>query len=108
MAHGYLDVYTWAAAAEKAKSFDIDKVRKAAVSLDWHDYVMGKTKFATNQSLYQTAYVGELEPDGQFKILWQSEEADFPRALRSTGLSGQEVRDQVGNFEMELECRCMQ
>jgi urea transport system substrate-binding protein len=79
MAHGYLDVYTWAAAAEKAKSFDPDKVRKAAVSLDWHDYVMGKTKFALNQSLYQTAYVGELGPDAQFKILWQSKAPIFPQ-----------------------------
>lgn len=78
MAHGYLDVYFWAAAAEKAKSFDVDAVRKAAVKLEWKDVVMGKTKFAANQSLYQTAYVGELDPDGQFKILWNSEKPIFP------------------------------
>lgn len=72
MAHGYLDVYEWAAAAEAAKSFDPTKVRKAAVKLGWKDIVMGKTKFAPNQSLYQTAYVGELQADGQFKILWHS------------------------------------
>jgi len=78
MAHGYLDVYTWAAAAEKAKSFDVDKVRRAAVGLEWKDIVMGKTKFAANQSLYQTAYVGELDPDGQFKILWNSDKPIFP------------------------------
>ncbi|MFZ1890055.1 MAG: urea ABC transporter substrate-binding protein [Candidatus Binataceae bacterium] len=79
MAHGYLDVYVWAAAAEKAKSFDVDKVRKAAVTLDWKDIVMGKTKFATNQSLYQTAYVGELGADGQFNILWHSDAPIFPQ-----------------------------
>jgi urea transport system substrate-binding protein len=78
MAHGYLDVYVWAAAAEKAKSFDVDKVRRAAVGLEWKDIVMGKTKFATNQSLYQTAYVGELDPEGQFKILWNSDKPIFP------------------------------
>jgi urea transport system substrate-binding protein len=78
MAHGYLDVYVWAAAAEKAKSFDVDKVRRAAVSLEWKDIVMGKTKFAANQSLYQTAYVGELDSEGQFKILWNSEKPIFP------------------------------
>ena len=79
MAHGYLDVYVWAAAAEKAKSFDIDKVRKAAVTLGWKDIVMGKTKFAANQSLYQTAYVGELGADGQFNILWHSDAPIFPQ-----------------------------
>jgi urea transport system substrate-binding protein len=39
---------------------------------------MGKIKFAPNQSLYQTAYVGQLQPDGQFKILWQSKEPLLP------------------------------
>src|SRR6201995_1548862 len=33
MVHGYVDVYIWKAAVEKAGSFDIDKVRKAAVGL---------------------------------------------------------------------------
>jgi urea transport system substrate-binding protein len=72
MIHGYLDVYTWAAAVEKAKSFDVDKVRKAATMLGYSDYGMGKTKFAANQSLVQTGFVGALQPDGQFKIIWKS------------------------------------
>ncbi len=78
MAHGYLDVYVWAAAAERAKSFDVDKVRRAAVKLEWKDIVMGKTKFAVNQSLYQTAYVGQLDASGQFDILWHSQKPIFP------------------------------
>jgi urea transport system substrate-binding protein len=72
MAHGYLDVYAWAAAVKKAGTFDVDKVRKAAATLPFSDVGMGEAKFASNQSLTQTAYVGELEPSGQFKILWQS------------------------------------
>jgi urea transport system substrate-binding protein len=72
MAHGYLDVYSWAAAVKKAGTFDPAKVRKAATTLTWSDLGLGKTKFAANQSLAQTAYVGELEADGQFKILWKS------------------------------------
>jgi len=39
---------------------------------------MGKIKFAKNQSLYQTAYVGQLQPDGEFHILWQSKEPLLP------------------------------
>jgi urea transport system substrate-binding protein len=72
MAHGYLDVYEWAAAVTKAGSFDPEKVRKAAVTLAYSDVGLGETKFARNQSLVQTGYVGQLMPDGQFKILWQS------------------------------------
>lgn len=72
MAHGYIDVLMWAAAVRKANSFDPQAVRKAATELGWDNSVMGSIKFASNQSLYQTAYVGQLQPDGEFKILWQS------------------------------------
>jgi urea transport system substrate-binding protein len=72
MAHGYLDVYAWKAAVTKAGTFDIDKVRKAAAGLTFADVGLGHTAFAPNQSLTQTAYVGQLLPSGQFKVLWQS------------------------------------
>jgi urea transport system substrate-binding protein len=72
MAHGYLDVYAWAAAVKKAGSFDPALVRKAATSLAYTESALGETKFVNNQSLAQTAYVGQLLPSGQFKILWQS------------------------------------
>jgi urea transport system substrate-binding protein len=78
MVHGYVDVYEWAAAVKKAGSFDIEKVRKAASTLPYENVGMGETKFATNQSLVQTAYVGQLLPDGQFKILWQSKAPVVP------------------------------
>jgi urea transport system substrate-binding protein len=71
MVHGYLDVYAWKAAVEKAKSFDVDKVRAAAVGLAV-PAPMGVVKFAANQSLYQPALVGKLDPKGQFAIEWQS------------------------------------
>jgi urea transport system substrate-binding protein len=72
MAHGYLDVYSWAAAVKKAGTFDIQKVRAAAAKLPYSDVGLGETKFASNQSLVQTGYVGQLLPSGQFKILWHS------------------------------------
>jgi len=72
MVHGYLDVYVWKAAVEKAKSFDVDKVRATAVGLAVPS-PMGVVKFAANQSLYQPALVGKLDPKGQFIIEWQSQ-----------------------------------
>ncbi len=78
MVHGYVDVIEWAAAVKKAGSFDPARGAQAAVQLDWVDSCMGKIKFAPNQSLYQTAYVGQLQPDGQFKILWQSKQPLLP------------------------------
>lgn len=77
MVHGYLDVYAWKAAVEKAKSFDVDKVRAAAVGLSVPS-PMGVVKFAANQSLYQPALVGKLDAKGQFAIEWQSKEQIAP------------------------------
>lgn len=79
MTHGYLDVLMWAKAVELAKSFSPNAVRKAATELPWQNTVMGKVKFANNQSLIQKAYVGELQPNGEFKILWQSKQAIMPQ-----------------------------
>ena len=72
MVHGYLDVYAWKAAVEKARSFDPDAVRKAAATLGGFDTPMGKVSFAANQSLTQKAYIGKLKGDGQFEIIADS------------------------------------
>jgi urea transport system substrate-binding protein len=72
MVHGYLDVYVWKAAVEKAGSFDPKAVRDAAVSIDAIPSPLGPAKFATNNSLIQTGYVGQSDATGQFKILWTS------------------------------------
>jgi urea transport system substrate-binding protein len=78
MVHGYANVYLWKAAVEKAKSFDPDAVRKAAVQMDWMSTPLGRVRFAENQSLYQTVYIGELQGDAQFKILWSTKEPVKP------------------------------
>ena len=72
MVHGYLDVYIWKAAVEKAGSTDPAKVRAAAVTLDAIPTPLGTVKFIGNNSLTQTGYIGQSLPDGQFKILWSS------------------------------------
>jgi len=72
MVHGYLDVYIWKAAVEKAQSFDPAKVRAAAVTLGPIETPLGAVNFAPNNSLIQTGYIGKANPAGQFEILWTS------------------------------------
>ena len=72
MVHGYIDVYIWKAAVEKAGSFDPGKVRAAAVTLDAIPTPLGTVKFIANNSLVQNGYIGQADPTGQFKILWTS------------------------------------
>ena len=88
MVHGYIDVLIWAAAVKKAGSFDPQAVRKAATQMGWTNSPMGEVKFADNQSLYQTAYVGQLQPDGQFNVLWQSKQALRPEPYDSLAFPG--------------------
>jgi urea transport system substrate-binding protein len=78
MIHGYIDVYVWKAAVEKAKSTDPVKVRAAAVTLESIPTPMGPVKFMDNNSLVQTGYIGQSQPDGQFKIIWTSPAAINP------------------------------
>lgn len=78
MVHGYVDVYIWKAAVEKAGSTDPAKVRAAAVTLDAIPTPLGSVKFIANNSLVQTGYIGQSMPDGQFKIIWNSPTAIDP------------------------------
>jgi len=78
MVHGYIDVYLWKAAVEAAKSFDPIKVRDAAAKLATMPSAMGPVKFADNDSLVQSAYIGQADAKGQFKILWASPTAIQP------------------------------
>jgi urea transport system substrate-binding protein len=77
MVHGYLDVYAWKAAVEKAKSFDPRAVRKAAPGIEF-DTALGKAKFDGNGSLYQKVLVGQAQPDAQFSVVWSTEDAVKP------------------------------
>jgi len=79
MVHGYEDVYVWAAAVKKAGTFDPTAVRDAAVTLGYADSPLGDVKFAQNQSMVQTGYIGELQPDGQFSIIWSSPKPIYPQ-----------------------------
>lgn len=69
---GYVAVYLWKAAVEKAGSTDVEKVREAAKGLQF-DAPEGKvTVDGENQHIYKTVRIGEVQEDGQFKELWNS------------------------------------
>lgn len=69
----YFGVYVWKAAVEKAKSFEVDKVREAVYGLEF-DAPGGKKKMhATNQHTLKPVYVGEIMKNGQFKIIYKSD-----------------------------------
>jgi urea transport system substrate-binding protein len=68
----YFGVKAWAKACEKAHSFDVDKVRQALYGLAF-DAPGGAKKFhESNQHTYKPVFIGEIQSDGQFKIVYKS------------------------------------
>ena len=68
----YTNVYLWAKAAEKAGSFEVDEVRKALLGLSF-DSPAGTVRMdSTVNHLAKPALIGEIKPDGQFDIIWNS------------------------------------
>lgn len=61
---GYIGVYMWAKSAEKAGSFDVDKVREAAKGMEF-DAPEGKvTLDGDNQHLYKIVRIGKINDAG--------------------------------------------
>ena len=82
MEAGYLSVYMWKLAVEKAQSFDVEKVVAASSNLGW-DAPEGAVRFhVSNHHLWKHARIGEFKPDGQVNILYESpliEPNPFPK-----------------------------
>lgn len=69
MVLSYDGVYLWKAAVEKAKSFDVDKVRAELQKGISFDGPGGKVTSQKNMHMTKNVYIGETKADGQFKIL---------------------------------------
>jgi len=70
---GYIGVYLWKAAVEKANSFDVDKVRAGAKGITL-DAPEGPVKInPDNQHLAKTVRIGRARADGMFDVVWASD-----------------------------------
>src|SRR5687768_2019266 len=70
---GYNAVYLWAAAVEKAGSFDVEKVKEASkgISLELPE---GKVTIDQKyQHVFKTARIGKIRPDGLIDTVWESD-----------------------------------
>jgi urea transport system substrate-binding protein len=79
---GYTSVYLWKMAAEKAKSFEVEKVVAASANLEFAG-PEGKIKFhGSNHHLWKHARIGAFRPDGQVDMIYESaliEPNPFPK-----------------------------
>jgi urea transport system substrate-binding protein len=72
MEAAYFGVYVWKQAVEKAKSIEVDAVRKAVYGQEFLA-PGGKIKMdEANQHTYKPVLIGEILKDGQFKVVSRS------------------------------------
>ena len=75
---GYIAVYLWAAAVEKAGSTDVDKVRAAAGGIEFNAPEGKVTIDGETQHIYKKVLIGEVQTDGMFKELYSTAEPVKP------------------------------
>ena len=69
----YVGIYLWKQAVEKAKSVDVDKVRKAMSGQSFKapsGFVLKMDE--TNHHLHKPVMIGEIQADGQFDVVWKT------------------------------------
>jgi len=73
MEAAYIGVYMWKQAAEKAKSFDVDKVTAAMAGQTFKapSGIVSKMD-EKNHHLYKAVFIGEVKADGQFNVVWKT------------------------------------
>ena len=69
----YIGFKMWAQAVEKAGSADVDKVRAAMYGIKVPNLTGGTAIMNTNHHLSKPVLIGEIQEDGQFDIVWQTD-----------------------------------
>ena len=69
----YIGVYMWKQAVEKAKSFDVDKVRTATYGQTFKapSGIVSRMD-ERNHHLHKAVFIGEVRADGQFDVVWKT------------------------------------
>ncbi len=69
----YIGFKMWAAAVEKAGTTEVDEVRPAMYGLEVPNLTGGTAVMNTNHHLSKPVLIGEIQDNGQFEIVWQTE-----------------------------------
>ena len=81
---GYLSIFLWAAACEKAGTFDVEAVRIAAKGLSYIAPEGFVTIEGSNQHLNKFARIGQITEDGSISEIWASANPVRPDPYLST------------------------
>ena len=70
----YIGFNMWVKAVEKAGTTDPDKVIDALLGIEVPNLTGGMAKMLPNHHITKPVYIGEIQDDGQFDVVWQTDD----------------------------------
>jgi len=106
----YIGFNMWVKAVEKAKTTDVDKVSSALIGISVPNLTGGVATMLPNHHLTKPVLIGEIQADGQFDIVWQTEAAvpgdawtDFLPESAKLIADWQDPKIMCGNYNTETK-----
>ncbi len=97
----YIGFKMWVKAVEKAKSTDVNKVEQAMIGIEVANLTGGKAKMLANHHLTKPVLIGEIQENGQFATVWQTE-GTVPGDAWSDFLPGS--KDTIADWTAPVKC----
>lgn len=69
----YIGFNMWVKAVEKAGTTDPDAVKKALIGVEVPNLTGGTAKMLVNHMITKPVFIGEIQDNGQFDVVWQTE-----------------------------------
>ena len=97
----YVGFNLWVKAVEKAGTTDPEAVQKAIIGLETPNLTGGIAKMGANHHITKPVLIGEIQDDGQFDIVWETDGTVAGDAW-SDFLPGS--KDTIANWTKPIEC----
>ncbi|AQS84327.1 MAG: urea ABC transporter substrate-binding protein [Acetobacter aceti] len=101
MEASYIGFNLWVQAVEKVGSTDHDKVIDAMVGLKQANLTGGTAKVLPNHHITKPVYIGEIQDDGQFNVVWQTPK-EVPGMAWSPYVA--ETKNLIGDWTKPINC----
>lgn len=106
----YIGFSAWVKAVEKAKTTDVDKVRAAMYGIKVPNLTGGIAEVLPNHHFTKPVLIGEIQEDGQFETVWQTEKevpgdawTDFLPESAKIVADWQDPKINCGNYNTETK-----
>ena len=101
MEASYIGFNLWIQAVEKVGSTDHDKVIDAMVGLKQANLTGGTAQVLPNHHITKPVYIGEIQDDGQFNVVWQTPK-EVPGMAWSPYVA--ETKNLIGDWTKPINC----